>query len=51
MVSGFINVVGYAIAVRYLYLYFDPLPGTLGALVFSAITGYLTLMVMQRKLS
>ena len=51
MVSGFINVVGYATAVRYLYLYLDVIPGTLGALAFSATTGYLTLMVMQRKLS
>ena len=51
MFSGFINVVGFALAVRYLYQRYDLLAGTVGALAFSVLTGILTLIVMQRKLS
>ncbi|MCP4664501.1 MAG: hypothetical protein GY856_54650 [bacterium] len=51
MLSGYINVVGYGIAVRYLYRHFDLLVGTLGGLFFSLLTGYLTLLFMRRKLS
>ncbi len=51
MLSGYINVVGYGIAVRYLYRHFDLLVGTLGGLLFSLLTGYLTLLFMQRRLS
>jgi len=50
MVSGYINVVGYGVAVRYLYRHFDLLVGTLTGLFFSLVTGYLTLMLMRRKL-
>ena len=51
MFSGFINVVGFAVAVRYLYQRYDLLAGTLGALAFSVLTGILTLIVMRKRLS
>ena len=50
-VSGIINVVLYAIAVRYLYVWFGLAYGTAGALVFCGVTGYLTYLFMKARLS
>jgi len=51
MLSALVNVVLYAIAVRYLYLWIGLAWGTAAALVFSGITGYLTYVFMRSKLS
>ncbi|TET26992.1 MAG: DUF3147 family protein [Candidatus Bathyarchaeum sp.] len=51
MVSGMINVVIYAIAVRYLYIRTGLLYGTVIALAISAVSAYLTFMFMRAKLS
>jgi uncharacterized membrane protein (GlpM family) len=50
MISGLINVVLYAIAVRYLYAWFGLLAGTLLAVVFSLFTGYLTYWILKEGL-
>jgi hypothetical protein len=51
MVSSLINVVLYAIAVRYLYLWIGLAAGTMLALAFSGATGYLTYIFMRSKIS
>ena len=51
MVSGLINVVLYAIAVRYLYVWMGLVYGTAIALLFSCITGYLTYLFIRGRLS
>ncbi len=49
LLSALINVVLYAIAVRYLYLWLGLAWGTALALLFSAGTGYLTYLFMRSK--
>jgi uncharacterized membrane protein (GlpM family) len=47
MISGLINVVLYAIAVRYLYPWLGLAAGTLLAIAFSLLTGYLTYLFLK----
>lgn len=46
MMSGMVNVALYAIAVRYLYLWFGLIQGTALALILACGTGYLTYLFM-----
>ena len=47
MISGLINVVLYTIAVRYLYPWLGLAAGTLLAIAFSLLTGYLTYLFLK----
>jgi uncharacterized membrane protein (GlpM family) len=49
MISGMINVVLYAIAVRYFYAWFGLPAGTLLAMVISLFTGYLTYLFLKER--
>jgi hypothetical protein len=51
LVSGMVNVALYAIAVRFLYVWVGLAYGTALALLFSLGTGYLTYLLISRKLS
>lgn len=51
LISGLINVPLYEIAVRYLYPRVGLVPGTLIAIGFSLITGYLTFRLMKTRLA
>jgi uncharacterized membrane protein (GlpM family) len=50
MVSGMINVVLYAIAVRYLYAWLGLAAGTLLGMAFSTLTGYMTYAFIKEGL-
>jgi hypothetical protein len=49
MMSGMINVALYAVAVRYLYIWFGLIQGTAIALAFACGTGYLTYLFMTTR--
>jgi uncharacterized protein DUF3147 len=51
MMSGMINVALYAIAVRYLYIWFGLIQGTALALTFACGAGYLTYLFMGTRLA
>ncbi len=51
LVSGMVNVVAYAIAVRYLYLAYDLLLGTILALAIAGVSAYGTYLFMKRKMT
>ena len=50
LISGFINVISYSLAVRYLYGTIGVAYGTIGALVISLITGFLSYKFLIQKL-
>jgi len=49
MISGMINVVLYAIMVRYLYAWLGLAAGTALGIVFSTLTGYLTYLFLKER--
>ncbi|PIN79417.1 hypothetical protein COV16_04280 [Candidatus Woesearchaeota archaeon CG10_big_fil_rev_8_21_14_0_10_34_8] len=50
MISGLINVTIYAIAVKYTYIYFGLMLGTILACIITVISGYITYTFIQKKL-